>query len=78
MDFSVFNLSLVTRKSLVWKLFHGYSLCYCRTFFLVLDTTECTQKLLPKNTVHYAYYLKLNDIKAQRKTTNIEKSFIHD
>ena len=46
MDFSVFNLSLVTRKSLVWKLFHSYSLCYCRTFFLVLDTTECTQKII--------------------------------
>ena len=33
------------------------------------------KNLLPKSVVHYSYYLKLNNIVTQIKTTNIEKQF---
>ena len=36
--------NLVTRNNIVWKLAHGYCLCYCKTFSLVPDSTECTKK----------------------------------
>ena len=34
----------VTRNNIVWKLARGYCLCSCKTFLLVLDSTECTKK----------------------------------
>ena len=34
--------SIVTRNNIVWKLARGYCLCYCKTFSLVPDSTECT------------------------------------
>ena len=65
---------IVTRNNIVWKLVHGYFLCYCKTFSLVPDSTECTNFFLPKTAVHYLYHLKSNNI-GQRKTTNTEKHF---
>ena len=44
---------IVTRKNIVWKLARGYCLCYCKTFSLVPDSTECTKILLPKCAVDY-------------------------
>ena len=34
---------IVTRNNIVWKLACGYCLCYCKTFSLVPDSTECTK-----------------------------------
>ena len=47
---------------------------------IILDhrhkTLQSTQKiLLPKSAVYNLYYLKLNNIIAQRKTSNLEKQF---
>ena len=56
--------------NIAWKIARGYCLCYCKTFLLVPYPTECTI-FLPNSTVHYSYYLKLN----QRKTSNTEKEF---
>ena len=66
---------MVTRRNIVWKLARGYCLCYCMTFWLVPDPTECTQKNLPKSAVQYSYYLKSYNVIGQRKTTDIEKHF---
>ena len=57
------------------KLAGGYCLCYCKTFSLMPDSTECTKFFLPKCAVHYLYHLKSNNIVSQRKTTNTEKHF---
>ena len=38
-----FKLNIVTRNNIVWKLARGYCLCYCKTFSLVQDSTECTK-----------------------------------
>ena len=79
---SLNTASIVTRNNIVWKLARGYCLCYCKTFSLVPDSTECTKKFLPKSTVHYIIstyntvhmcQLKSNNIIGQRKTTNTEK-----
>ena len=35
------TLAIVTRNNIVWKLGHGYCLCYCKTLLLVPDSTEC-------------------------------------
>ena len=35
--------NIVTRNNIVWKLACGYCLCYCKTFSLVPDSTECTK-----------------------------------
>ena len=67
--------NIVTRNNIVWKLACGYCLCYCKTFSLVPDSTECTIFFLPKSAVHYLYHLKSNNIIGQRKTTNKEKHF---
>ena len=37
------DLSIATRNNIVWKLACGYCLCYCKTFSLVPDSTECTK-----------------------------------
>ena len=63
---------MVTRKNIVWKLQRDYCLCYCKTFSLLPDPTQCTKIF----TVHYSYYLKLNNIIAQKKTTNVEKKVL--
>ena len=77
-----FHVHIVTRNNIVWKLARGYCLCYCKTFSLVPDSTECTKNFLPKSTVHYIIstyntvpmcHLKSNNIIGQRKTTNTEK-----
>ena len=34
---------IVARNSIVRKLARGYCLCYCKTFSLVPDSTECTK-----------------------------------
>ena len=31
------------KKYIAWKLARGYCLCYCKTFSLVPDSTECTK-----------------------------------
>ena len=33
------------KKYTVWKFARGYCLCYCKTFLLVPDSTECTKKI---------------------------------
>ena len=43
---------IVTRNKIVWKLTGSYCLCYCKTFSLVPDSTECTNFFLPKCGVH--------------------------
>ena len=35
--------TIVTRNNIVWKLARDYCLCYCKTFSLVPDSTECTK-----------------------------------
>ena len=67
------RVNIVIRNNIVWKLARGYCLCYCKTFSLVPDSTECTKILLRKSAVHYLYHLKSNNIIGQRKTTNTEK-----
>ena len=37
------SLYIVTRNNIVWKIACGYCLCYCKTFSLVPDSTECTK-----------------------------------
>ena len=39
---------IITRNNIVWKLARGYCLCYCKTFSLVPDSTECTKFFFPK------------------------------
>ena len=39
----VLSLTIVIRNNIVWKLVHGYCLCYCKTFLLAPDSTECTK-----------------------------------
>ena len=34
---------IVTRNNIVWKLARDYCLCYCKTFSLEPDSTECTE-----------------------------------
>ena len=41
----ILNLNIVTRNNIVWKLVGSYCLCYCKTFWLVPDSTECTKLL---------------------------------
>ena len=41
----ILNLNIVTRNNIVWKLVRSYCLCYCKTFWLVPDSTECTKLL---------------------------------
>ena len=72
---SVISSNIITKNNIVWKLARGYCLCYCKTFSLVPDSTECTKIFLPKCAVHYLYHLKSNNIIGQRKTTNTEKHF---
>ena len=67
--------TMVTKNNIVWKIARGYCLCYCKTFSLVPDSTECIKLFLPKYAVHYLYHLKSNNIIGQRKTTNTEKYF---
>ena len=62
----MFYQNIVTRNNIVWKLARGYCLCYCKTFSLVPDSTECTI-FLQRSAVHYSYHLKSNII-GQRKT----------
>ena len=62
---------MVTKYSLetcVWLLF-----MLLEDFFASARPTE--RSFLPKSAVNYSYYLKLNNIIAQRKTTYIEKQF---
>ena len=66
---------IVTRNNIVWKLAHGYYLCYCKTFSLVPNSTECTKMFLPKRATRYLYRLKSNNIIGRRKTTNTKKHF---
>ena len=70
---SIQRLTIITRNNIVWKLARGYYLCYCKTFSLVPNSTECTNFFLSKCAVHYLYHLKSNNIINQRKTTNTEK-----
>ena len=42
-DYSIslkFSWTIVTRNNIVWKLAHGYGLCYCKTFSLVPDSVQ--------------------------------------
>ena len=67
--------NIVTTNNIVWKLARGYCLCYCKTFSLVPDSTECTKEFLPKSTVHYMCHLKSSNVIGQRKTTDTKKHF---
>ena len=69
------GLITVARNNIVWELARGDCLCYCQTFSLEPDSTECTKKHLPKRAVHYLYHLKSNNIIGQGKTTNTKKHF---
>ena len=69
------NASVVTRNNIVCKLARGCCLCYCKSFSLVPDSTECTKFFLPKSAVHYLYHLKSSNTIGQRKTTNTGKHF---
>ena len=40
-NMSVKHLLIVTRNNMVWKLACDYCLCYCKTFLIVPDSTEC-------------------------------------
>ena len=60
--------TIVTRNNIVWKLARGYFLCYCKTFSLVPDSTDCTKFLLPKSVAHLCH-LKSNNI-GQRSKEN--------
>ena len=62
-------LIIVTRKNIIWKLVRGYCLCYCKTFLLVPDPTECTKILSNYITIS-------NNIIGQRKTTNTKKTVL--
>ena len=75
--YSISNIleTIVTRNNIVWKLARGCCICYCKTFSLVPDSTECTNYFLPKCAVHYSYHLRSNNIVSQRETTNTEKYF---
>ena len=42
----ILNLAIVTRNNIVWKLARGYCLCFCKTFSLVPDSTECTKNFV--------------------------------
>ena len=64
------HLNIVTRNNIVRKLAHGYCLCYCKTFSLVPDSTECTEIFVTK-----MCHLNSNNIIGQSKTTNTEKHF---
>ena len=68
-------LKFSIHRAIVWKLARGYCLCYCKTFTLMPDSTECTIFFLPKRAVHYFYHLKSSNIIGQRKTTNTGKHF---
>ena len=66
----------VTRNNIVWKLAHGYCLCYCKTFWLVPDFAECTKFFLPKCAVHYLYHLKSNNVIDQRENHQYRKALL--
>ena len=68
------SVAIVTRNNIVRKLARDYCLCYCKTFSIVPDSTEC-KFFLPKSTVYYLYHLKSSNTIAQRKTTNTGKHF---
>ena len=72
---SVKHLLIVTRNNMVWKLARGYCLCYCKTFLLVPDSTECAKKNFTEKCSTLFVSLKSNNIIGQRKTTNKEKHF---
>ena len=64
---------IVTRNNIVRKLIRGYCLCYCKTFLLVPDSTQCKKKIYyQKSGVYYLCHLKSNHI-GQRKSTDKEK-----
>ena len=67
--------NIVTRNNIVWKLAHSYCLCYCKTFLLVPDSTECTKVFATAKCCKFLCHLKSNNIIGQRKTTNKEKHF---
>ena len=37
------SLNIGTRNNIVWKVMGDYCLSYCKTFWLVPDSTECTK-----------------------------------
>ena len=41
--FNIHRVNIITRNNIAWKLVRGYCLCYCKTFSLVPDSTECTK-----------------------------------
>ena len=67
--------SMVTRNSIVCKLARGYCLCYCKTFSLVADSTECAKIFLTEKCSAFLCHLKSGNIVGLRKTTNKEKHF---
>ena len=62
---------------IVWKLARGYFLCYCKTFSLVPDSTECAKKNLPKIAVYYLYHLKSNNILVQWENQQCKKTLLY-
>ena len=70
---NLMGFTIVTKNKIVWKLTRGYCLCYCKTFSLLPDLTECTKKFLPKSAVHYLYHQKSNNATDQSKSTNTEE-----
>ena len=68
------SVIIVTRKNIVWKLACSYCLCYCKTFLLVPDSTECTKIFVAKKCSTLCP-LNSNNTIGQRKATNKEKHF---
>ena len=66
---------IVARNSIVRKLARGYCLCYCKTFSLVPDSTECTKFLFYGRVQYIICKLKSYNIIVQRKITNTEQHF---
>ena len=58
----VISLLIVTRNIIVWKIPRGYCLCYCKTFLLMLDSTECIKIFFVevRSTVFVPPKIKLN------------------
>ena len=73
--YQINSLVVVTRNNIVWKLARGYCLCYCKTFLLVLDSTECTKIFVTEKCRTLFMSPKSNNIIGQRKTTNKGKHF---
>ena len=52
--------TIFTRKNILWKLARGYCLCYCKTFLLVAEPTECKKSFTEECRRDFFVYLTQN------------------